>query len=179
MNYRDMAILIIKANGGKIRGRTTIQNLVYLSCKSIKELKPPSFTSHYYGPYNLDVGEAFRDLVAYDFVKETIRQEGNYFTYEYELTDDGIEIIDNGILKKHKNEYNKIEKIVKICKEYCDEKIDINELSYAAKIYHAAEDDDGVTLDMIIEKAKDYNWKINPNMAPRGVELLRLLDLAK
>ena len=182
MDVRDIIRLILKANGGKIRGRTAIQKLVYLSCKSITKLKLPNYTAHYYGPYSSEVGDALEKLVSYKFVKETSSQNGNYIAYEYELTEDGNEIIDDRIQNKYKHEYDKIEKIVKICKKYCDDKLDINELSYAAKIYHILETQHNskyITLEEARKIAKDYNWKINPNGATHGVKLLEKLELAK
>ena len=180
MDERDIIRLVIHANKGKIRGRTAIQKIIYLSCKLIKELKLPNYTAHYYGPYSSDVAYALRDLVAYNFVKETSNQDGNYITYEYELTNDGRAIVETETLKKYQNEYDEIKKIIEKCNEYCNDGLDINELSYATKIYHVVENEGSdITLKKVLEKAKDYNWKINPDGASRGVELLRSLKLVE
>ena len=158
-----------------------MQKLVYLACKSDKKLELPNYTAHYYGPYSSEVGDALKGLVAHDFVKEIRSQDGDYITYEYELTDDGHEIVNDKISNEHKHEYENIKKIVETCKKYCDDKLDINELSYAAKIYHVLEGERGsnITLNEVMKKAKDYKWKINPKGATRGAKLLEVLGLVK
>ena len=181
MDTRDIIRLVLKANKGKICGRTAMQKLVYLACKSDKKLELPNYTAHYYGPYSSEVGDALKGLVAHDFVKEIRSQDGDYITYEYELTDDGHEIVNDKISNEHKHEYENIKKIVETCKKYCDDKLDINELSYAAKIYHVLEGERGsnITLNEVMKKAKDYKWKINPKGATRGAKLLEVLGLVK
>ena len=96
-----------------------MQKLVYLACKSDKKLELPNYTAHYYGPYSSEVGDALKGLVAHDFVKEIRSQDGDYITYEYELTDDGHEIVNDKISNEHKHEYENIKKIVETCKKYC------------------------------------------------------------
>jgi len=50
MDVYDTIYSILDANDGKIRGRTALQKIVYLSSRKIPELDVPPYAAHYYGP---------------------------------------------------------------------------------------------------------------------------------
>jgi uncharacterized protein YwgA len=92
----DLALLVLTVGshtGRKIKGRTRIQKTVCV----LKFNKQVSFNfdfkSYFYGPYSEDLTEAVNGLIGMKILKETIVPVGYGYRYEYELTDQGINLL--------------------------------------------------------------------------------------
>lgn len=92
----DLALLVLTVGSHserKIKGRTRIQKTVCV----LKFNKHVSFNfdfkSYFYGPYSEDLTEAVNGLIGMKILKETIVPVGYGYRYEYELTDQGINLL--------------------------------------------------------------------------------------
>ena len=63
MNADDVAVTMLKLNGGKLVGRTRLQKGVYLLERCGAEFGL-SFTYHHYGPYSFELAEGVLDAQA-------------------------------------------------------------------------------------------------------------------
>lgn len=178
MDVYETVESILGANNGEIKGRTAIHKLVYLSNKTISGLTIPLYKPHYYGPYSPDLSLALEKMVAYSFIDEIKMPGYLYEGYKYQLTSDGQDMV-NYIKDNSPEQYEKIEKLVTTCKEFCDLKT--KPLSYAAKVYFVLEQrheqEKTLQYDDAIKQAEYLGWEISREDIDQGVELLEKLKL--
>lgn len=180
MDVYDTIESILDANGGEIRGRTAIQKLVFLAQNAIPGLEIPPYKPHYYGPFSSELGLALEKLVSYSFVSEVKIPGTMYEGYNYKLTSDGEQAV-QGIKQENKEEYDKIQELVKTCKEFCELKI--APLSYASKIYYMLgarpKEEPTLSVEDAIEDAKKLGWNVSSDNVEQGAQLLEKLKLVK
>lgn len=180
MNIFDAILTTIKAAGGSITGRTTIQKLIYF--EDISNLVDIKYRPHYYGPYSAEVAGAIQELIDLGFLKEEIETAetigfpvpDDWKRYSYTLTSDGREVVEQ-INKENKEEYNEIFTLVSICKKTVE--LDANMLSWAAKVHYIlSSEGKSMTLDEIQNTAESFGWKLSQYQIDGAVELLKQLD---
>ncbi len=180
MDVYEVIESILDANGGEIKGRTTIQKLVYLAQNTIPQLEIPSYKPHYYGPFSSELGIALEKLVSYSFVTETKIPGTMYEGYIYRLTTDGQKVIDR-IKNETKEEYEKIKELVDTCKVFCGLKT--TPLSFASKIFYMLyahkENHEKLTIKEAINNAKELGWNVSSDNVEQGAKLLEKLKLVK
>lgn len=175
----DTIYSVLVANDGKVRGRTVIQKLVYLSSQKIPELDVPEYVAHYYGPFSPGLGWALETMVSYSFLYETSTPGVMYEGYTYSLTDDGQEIAKKS-KEEHKETFDKVVKIVNTCKNFCGLKS--TPLSYASKIHYLTcshGSSDGISFSEAVDYARKLGWKVSKDNVEQGAQLLEKLELGK
>ncbi len=179
MDVYDTIYAVLTANGDTIRGRTTIQKIVYLSSKKIDDLDVPPYKAHYFGPFSPGLGWALERMVSYYFLYEANIPGYMYEGYEYRLTDDGRKIAGKS-REKNRDTFEKVARIVKVCRDFCGLKT--APLSYASKIHYLLQSS-GAGSSMSFSEAKEYaerlGWKVSKDNVEQGAQLLEKLELAK
>lgn len=179
MEISDAILITIKAAGGSILGRTTIQKLIYF--ESIYGLVDAKYRPHYYGPYSAEVSGTIQELTDLDFLKEEIETAettgfpvpDDWKRYRYFLSSDGKEVVDH-LEKESKVEYDKIFNLVSICKDTVN--LDVNILSLTAKvIYILSSQGKPMTVDEIRVAAESFGWRLSESRIEGAVELLKQL----
>jgi len=179
MDVYDTIYSILDANDGKIKGRTALQKIVYLSSRKIPELDVPPYAAHYYGPFSPGLGLALEKMVSYSFLYETGTPGDLYGGYTYGLTNDGREIIKKA-REKHKDVFGKVAEVVRACKSFCGLKA--APLSYASKIHHimySHEGDSDMSFSDAVEYVRRLGWKVSKDNVEQGASLLERLNLAR
>lgn len=173
------AILVIVSLVEEKATRTVIQKISYFL--RVLDLIDARFRPHYYGPYSDEVQEKLTNLLDLRFSEEhtetfavpLVFREGK--KYVYNITSDGKEI-----LKKIQEdpEYERIEKIVAICKESSDFNIEI--LSAATKICYILQREGKImSISNIMEEGNRLDWTIELKNIQKAVLLLESLGLSR
>jgi uncharacterized protein YwgA len=178
---RDILLMLFRASGNTISGKTKIQKECYLL--SIRLQKDFNFRAYYYGPYSSTVDDSLSELVGVGFVEEKKLPWGvdgfgfEAVKYEYLLTEDGKIVAD--LLKRTDiKSYKEIEGFVKTLKDLGDP--DYMILSVASKAYFILDKEDKVmTLGEIKQKAKKFNWNLTTSDIDKAVEILKKLKMVK
>ena len=177
MDVYDTIYAVLSANDNKIRGRTVIQKIVYLSSKKLTSIDVPPYKAHYYGPFSPGLGWALEKMVSYYFLYEANTPGSMYEGYEYGLTKDGEEIAEHA-KEQNNGMFERVDEIVKICRDFCDLKT--APLSYASKIHYllySSETDGSMSLSDAVEYAKKLQWQVSEDNVEQGVNLLEQLNL--
>lgn len=174
----DTICLTIAANDDQIRGRTTIQKLIYFELIKIPEIQVEPHIAYYYGPFNRQVAQGLETLVHLGVLDEKKMNDGNS-AYQYSVTEKGQPVIKD-LIKTYEKTYERIENIVETCYNFCQ--LNPNPLSFAAKVHYMLskrECEKGMTNDEAIKMAKSFGWKITEKEVKSGAELLESLNLVK
>jgi len=137
-SIRDVVLLVLKAFGGSIRGKTMLQKRLYFV--SVLLDVDLGFSPHYYGPYSAAVASAVSELRFLGYLNESsagwgVDQRGfEVARYDFSLTDEGNAAAD---LKAHKFAElgSEIGRAVRLIQQAGD--LNYMELSIAAKAYFA------------------------------------------
>ena len=88
-------LYLIELAGGKLRGRTRLQKLVFLAQKHLKDQIDYKFTKGWYGPVSYTLMDLVQTMAAIGMVEEHIDKTAAGFNVtEYRLTRDGKELVD-------------------------------------------------------------------------------------
>ena len=175
----DVIVLTIHANDDEnaIKGRTTIQKLIYFNTLNIRELDISNYEHYFYGPFSRKVAVALDDLVGFSFVDQNV-MPGLYRTNNYRLTKSGIKYAKT-TKEEYPDEFEKIRETLKICKEHC--KLRQSPLSYAAKAHYSLAGSDRdqrrYTEEEVRDIAQNFDWNISANDAKTGMAVLQDLGL--
>ena len=182
MDEFDGVLVMLKAAGGRIPGRTTIQKLGYFS--TLPGAIRAHYRPHYYGPYSADVAGAIQALVSYGFIEERVETPvtpgsavaPDWKRYTYSLTNDGEKLIQR-LEKEHASEVRGIEEIVSICKDTAN--LDSKTLSWAAKVHYIQTlEQKDLSYDEIRETARTLNWDLTEDQVEKGANLLKNLHFS-
>lgn len=180
MDAFDTICLTLAANNKEIAGRTTLQKLIYFETVTMPEisLREP-YIAYFYGPFNRDVARSLEQMVFYDIFDE--RRAGiDHGSYVYKVTEKGDKTV-NALKNGHKKTFDKIEKLVGVCKKYCN--LDPNPLSFAAKVHYMldAQKDARKTLSdgELVQMGDSIGWKLSRSDIETGSGLLENLNLVK
>lgn len=168
-------ILMVRAAGGSVDGRTTLQKWFYFA--SVKTGMDFGFIPHFYGPYSDVVSRTINSLIASDFLLETGRlTHFDRVMYMYTLTDDGKKIAED-LKETHKKLYNTLKEVVDTCTNVAGNNINI--LSWAAKVYYLLQrQGKQITYAEIRNMAESLGWQLSEPEIDSGVKLLSALELA-
>ena len=182
MDEFDGVLVMLKAAGGRIPGRTAIQKLGYFS--TIPGAIGAHYRPHYYGPYSADIAGAIQALVSYGFIEERVETPvapgsaaaPDWKRYTYSLTADGERLVQR-LETEHAPEFREIEEIVSICRDTAN--LDSKTLSWAAKVHYIQTlEQRDLSHDGIREIARTLNWDLTEDQIDRGVNLLTSLHLS-
>ena len=181
MDEFDGVLVMLKAAGGRISGRTAIQKLGYFSM--IPGAIGAYYRPHYYGPYSADIAGAIQALVSYGFIEERVETPAalgstaspDWKRYTYSLTTDGEGLIQK-LEEEHTSEFRKIEEIVSISEDTAN--LDSKILSWAAKVHYIQTlEQRDLSYWEIREIARTLNWDLTEDQIERGMNLLTNLHL--
>ena len=106
-------LMILKAADG-IKGRSRLQNIVFLLKEKYKIPIEVNYKMYFYGPYSEDLTYDIKALEAFGLLKEETEYEGGYIEYRYKLTERGEELLSKFLREERNKElYEKIQKSVK------------------------------------------------------------------
>ena len=180
----DKLVLLIVSEAGKpLRGKTLLQKRAYFLSKMLG--LDLAYRPHYYGPYSPEVEEGLARSKSLGFIEERTLGFGmsdqigfEVRRYDYELTDDGKEIMSN-LKKRFPDQYEKVSKCLKSLVKAGDSGDHVM-LSIAAKAFHILQDEEApMTSDDIRKAASKIGWQIDPQSLDRSVSFLEKLELIK
>lgn len=107
-------LLIMKASGGRITGRTRFQKLTFLHQAAQATDRPFHFVAWDFGPYSKDLQEYIDALVELNWIDEVpMKLDGQRTVYEYRMTDKGRKIADQSLANREtREEYEALVKLV-------------------------------------------------------------------
>ena len=175
--------LALIANGGSIKGRTSLQKIVYFISVQVPD-NSIDYTHHFFGPYSVDVASGLANLQSLGFVYEIPIPAGRHTGYEYGITNYGREDAKRLDEMYPQEVHERIAKTVRACKE--DLAIaSAPRLLYAAKVHYVRANHDTQNLekpqneDETCEAARSFGWGLEPENVRSGFELLRGLGLER
>jgi uncharacterized protein YwgA len=158
LTTRDTVLLIVRAAGDSVQGRTVMQKLSYFS--GLELSASPGHRAHYYGPYSSRVEDALNLAVVAGDLHELVERYPDWYgsgpdtlKYTYQLTDAGkAKALE--LAEEHAAEWERIEHAVAAIRTVIP---DLNQktLSSAAKTYLiVSESDETVQEDHIPQLAE-------------------------
>ncbi|MCK4404005.1 MAG: hypothetical protein KAW02_02840 [candidate division Zixibacteria bacterium] len=181
LKLRDILLMLLKASGERISGKTKIQKECYLLSQKLH--KNFQFRAHYYGPYSPVVNDSLSELVGIGFVEEKklpwgVDNKGfEAVRYDYELTKEGKEMA-NLLKRADRQTYRQIKNLVKTLEQLNDP--DYMQLSAASKAYFILRNEGKkMTSEEIKQKAKDFNWNLKGSDIHKAVEILEQLAMIR
>lgn len=181
MNIRHLILMLLKASGDKIVGKTMIQKQIYFLSLLLNENL--GFKPHYYGPYSPEIEQALDELIGAGFVSMARNLFGvdtntgfEFKRYDFELTENGKNLAE--IVKEEDSQtYKNVEEFVK---KMTVNKTNYLSLSIAAKAYFILNrEGNSMNMDAIIEKANQFGWNVSGTDIEKAVTILRQLNLVK
>lgn len=181
MRLSDIVLLMLQANGGSLRGKTLAQKRAYF-LNQFLQLGIP-FVPHYYGPYSAELDYAIERCKALGFIEEKsmhfgVKKQGfEIRRYDYNLTPDGMEVVNN-LLQRYPSECQKIIDVLQNISH--TDKDDYMILSIAAKSLHILQTEGRpMTEKEIINEARQFGWEISEQAIDNAAEVLVKLGLVK
>lgn len=185
MNIPHSILLIADAEGEQgVKGRTLLQKRIYFLAELLNE--ETGFRAHYYGPFSSDVATDLDRMVMFGFLSEESRmmtaganpQEGPRF-YTYRLTEQGKEVVDSIKNDPANQESMRVIKMLELLGKE-DAWNDPNTLIVAAKLLFVQTDTpEALNDEKLVEKAKEYGWKIKKSDMKGAKEFLGKIDSYK
>ncbi len=181
MKARNMILILLEAEGGKIESKTKIQKEIYFIAEKMG--LDFHYRAHYYGPYSPDVRDGLEQLISVGFVSVAAQEWGvdprgfEMKRYDFSLTSAGKEIADS-IKTEHGDLVGNIEDFVRRLKEIGNP--DYMSLSIAAKV-HFISKREGTALNpaAIKAKARTLGWKIEDTDIQNAEAILDKLGYSK
>jgi len=173
--------LALNANGGSIRGRTTLQKIVYFISVQVPD-NSIDYDPHFFGPYSVDVASGLANLHSLGFVYEIPIPAGRHMGYEYGITKYGIDDAKRLDDMYPKETHKKIADVIAACKKDL-EIASAPRLLYASKVHYVLANHASRGLpkpqddDEICSAARRFGWGLEPENVRHGFELLRGLGL--
>jgi len=130
-NVPDLVIeMMVLDTSGVMKGRTRLQNTMFLLKEKYGIPISLYFESCFYGPYSEELAHDIEVLKAFKAVKETRIKANNHYEHHYKLTSKG-----KGVLRKLLENDEELRKIYQKIKTHVEEinKIPLKELIAAAK----------------------------------------------
>ena len=160
-------------------GRTLLQKKLYFA--SVVVGQDMGFRPYYYGPYSQQVADATDSLVSNRFLAEQIDifPDTNIFgerrRHSYKLTGDGNQVLqsmaDDPEVAVWRDALRRINEH--------SFATDFNLLSIAAKVKTILREAGEATVDEIIKRAEEYDWKLSRDEIVRVWNFLEDLGLAR
>ena len=183
MDANDFVQLVLLAYGGKIRGKTKLQKVVYFLGVLTGLIDELGYRAHYYGPYSEEVAHALSRLTVLDLVDHTVAGTGavNEFGFEvgrsdYGLNDDGRKVAELKA-KKYGAEANKLREAIEKLREAGD--LDYMKLPVAAKTHYMLETGGRATVTDLVQAAQRFGWKVTEQEVREAGEYLQNLELVE
>ncbi len=179
---RDIVLIIIAEEGGRIHGKTLIQKKAYFIGLMLDE--DLGHRPHYYGPYSPTIESALGDLRGLGFVEESLQGFGildqygfEAKRYDYLLTEDGERAVER-LKERNNNDYQKIKKVLDILKDAGNQ--DYFTMSVAAKAMHILKKKNKpFSRAEIIEEAHHLDWNIPEPVLENSVDFLEKIELVE
>lgn len=178
MKDTEFLLMLFSAFEGKIDSKTKIQKMCYFL--SIFMEMDLGFKPHYYGPYSPRIETALNDLVGMGFLTEDREYYG--FSGGFEAYKSKFALTSNGdifskqiddINKRYKKNFETFSGALKKIPS-----INYFTISIAAKIYFIVKEENNfLTTEEIIKKAKHFKWEIKPKDITDAIEILKTLKL--
>lgn len=90
-NHARLVHFIHVANG--ITGRKKLQKMIYVLQKCHVPFKE-KFQFHFYGPYSEELTLRIEELCNLQLIEEEREDKGNYYRYNYKITTDGAQFLE-------------------------------------------------------------------------------------
>lgn len=176
-------LLIVDDAGGRLRGKTLLQKRAYFLAKIMG--LDLGYRPHYYGPYSSEIEEGLARSKSLGFIEERTLGFGlsdaigfEVRRYDFELTDDGKNIISN-LEEMYPKQCQKIRECLKQLADAGDNGDHVS-LSVAAKAYYIlTEKNSRMASDDIREAGSKLGWKIERDSLEKAISFLEKLDLLK
>jgi|SRR5581483_8332467 len=176
-----LILLTIDNNGGQLSSKTLLQKRTYFL--SVLLDFDMSFKAHFYGPFSPEIESCLTQLKTLGFIEERPIKFGiadtvgfEYRRYDYELTDDGEEIVAS-LNKTYPREVKRVNAVLDKLKEAGDTG-DYVSLSIAAKINHILRmGEREMGFNEIKGAAKKLGWSIGDQEIEKAASFLKNLKL--
>jgi len=182
MKVRHLILMLLEASGGLIESKTKLQKEIYfISLKMKENIK---FQAYYYGPYSFEVEEGLDELIGAGFVDVRRTVYGiksdtgfEHKRYSFSITESGKKLIDSLVIE-NSDKYKEIECFTDTLKKIGNP--DYINLSLAAKAHFIlTRENQGLTREQIMEKAKNFGWNVSENDIKTAANMLQGLGFVK
>lgn len=186
MNSYDFVHLAFFAWGGRVRGKTKLQKLIYFLGVTTDHLDELGYVPHFYGPYSAEVADAVDALRGMGFLEQSVVCFGydsagfEAARYDYRLNRDG-EMIARQKAARQQDLWRQLQKAVRQLKAAGEK--DYVKLSIAAKTYFLlGEKKETQSNRELAALAPKFGWSVTPAQikdAARYLNDLGLVELTK
>ena len=182
MKIRHFILMLLRASGGIINGKTKLQKEMYFISLLLE--KDFGFEAHYYGPYSVEIERGLDELIGAGFVNMRREIFGIDYNrgfevkrYNFSLTESGQRLTEI-LIKENSDENKMVRGFIEKLKEL--DSPDYLSLSLAAKAYFIlSKEGKPMSEAQIREKAKEFGWNVNGNDIHMAVNILGKLGFAE
>ena len=182
MTLKEELLLMLHFVGPKVVSKTRVMKYAYF-LEQLLNSGDMGFRPHFYGPYSEQVSDTLGVLAFVGLVEQKRTAlgmgTGGYekVLYEYSLTKDGSAVAE-ALVAQHPKRAKRIESAVVKLRAASDG-YTYMELSCAAKAHFLLRDEGRMTVSKIVDKAKTFNWKLDPREVKRCAKVLVTMNLAQ
>jgi len=184
METREFVLLVLRALGGEVQGKTKLQKTVYFLGILTDRLENLGYRAHFYGPYSDEVAEAVAQLKAIDVLDQNIvggwSVDSSGFEvrrYDFRLTDQGQKLA-AAKAKKYPDVWDRLQTATKIFNQAGD--LDYMLLSIAAKTYFMfGRKKDEATEAELAALAPRFGWNVAEHEIHDAARYLKKLGLVR
>jgi len=180
LTTRDTVLLITRAAGKRIAGRTVMQKLAYFAGLALNT--DLGHRPHFYGPYSSAVEDAVSNAVIAGELHETLERMPHWrggpdlLKYTYDLTEAGDARVER-LIAQHQEAWALIRDQVAAIKDVLPA-LDQKTLSSAAKTYLIITESDRPVVESDIPSlARSLGWDLGPDEVCDTTDLLEQLEL--
>ena len=176
-----LILLVIKADGGHLRGKTLLQKRGFFLCERFK--CSVDYRAHYYGPYSPMLDATLGRLKSLGLIEEKSESFGRadgvgfeWRRYEFALTEDGRQVL-TAFEQQEPDIVHAVREYLRQM-EVAGDNGDYVKLSIAAKTFFVLKRrEKPMTRDEIQGVAKRFGWSIEPEQIARAGEFLEQMRL--
>jgi uncharacterized protein YwgA len=179
---RELLLLVARAAGGTLGGRTVAQKLVYFAGRKLGQ--PTGHSPYFFGPYSEDFDAAIRRSALAGEFDEQVERIPDWYggpdatKHMYTLTERGAEEAAR-IADEHPDEAQVVTGTIALIAEAVPD-FRQKTLSAAAKIdLIVDEQEDALPLDEVRTLAKQLGWKLTQGEMRGALEVLTRLELVE
>lgn len=184
MNAYDFVHLSLLALGGRIRGKTKLQKMVYLLGIITGNLDELGYRPHFYGPYSADVADAVDRLKSLGFVDESVAGSGGFDQSGFEVArhDFRVNAVGRRIAEAKSHRYTamwrRLTRAAELLRKAGEQ--DYEKLSIAAKAFFMLGEKQGkATSAELAELAPKFGWSVKPEQIQDAAQYLQRLGLVE
>ncbi len=184
METHEFVLLVMRAVGGQIQGKTKLQKTVYFLGVLTNRLESLGYRAHFYGPYSDEVSDAITTLKTIGVVDQNVVGGGSVDQsgfevrrYDFRLNDQGQKLAATKA-KRFSDVWQRLETAVETFTEAGD--LDYMQMSIAAKTYFMLGQKKGrASMQELAHLAPRFGWTVTADQVHQAAEYLSRMGLVE